>query len=115
MNEQGTWITGRVRNNVNWIPFALVLAAGWGASWDYEPTSSSRRGRGLEALWVGIERIFTGDYADGQATGVLVGRLLLTAAVVLVGVLLGRRFRQSGARSATQQQEPQPWPSLPLS
>ena len=99
--QQRTRITSLAWNNRNGFLFALVLAAGWVAAWDYEAGNRSRRANALETLLVGLERIFTGEFTNEQATSVLIGRILLAAAILLAALLVGRRLFQAVQAAAT--------------
>jgi hypothetical protein len=86
---------------IGFLAFVALVAGATVAAWDYESTSSSRRGESWERVWHGVLALVGQE--DGNATGdmIWIGRGLGLLAVALFVLYLVRRLRAAPSAGTT--------------
>ncbi|WP_409333275.1 hypothetical protein [Trujillonella humicola] len=90
---------------IGFLAFLLVVAGATVAAWDYESTSSSRRGEGLETIWHGVLAL-VGQEQNATSGMIWIGRGVALVGVALLALYVVRRVRAN--RPAGARQHPTP-------
>ncbi len=83
---------------MGFVAFVLLVAGPTVASFDYEASSSTRRGSTVESLWFGLQAILGIESAENAAP-IWIGRLLMLAGIAIL-VLWIRKKNSTSTHSA---------------
>jgi hypothetical protein len=85
---------------IGFLAFVALVAGATVAAWDYESTSSSRRGASWERIWHGVLAM-VGQEDDATGDMIWLGRALGLLAVALFVLYLVRRLRAARPEGTT--------------